>query len=100
MNHLGPPAGTAVIALLEAGIALLVQAEGVEVFATPGVYDLHLLVLHESVLGGWPPDHAACCCTEAVQSLHCIAKARSLVGWQRAARSSSPLLKYGSSRAQ
>ena len=87
-DHLGPPAGTAIIALLEAGIALLVQAEGIEVLATAGVYHLHALLLHKSVLGGGPPNHAARFCRKTVQPLHCIAAAQ--LGWNGVACSSSP----------
>jgi len=66
VNYLGPPTGTAIIALLDAGIALRVRAQSIEVLPTAGVYDLHLLFLYKAMLRGRPPDHAACFGSETV----------------------------------
>lgn len=57
LTHLGPPAGAAVIALLDsAGTAAAIARKHMKVLAAARIDGLHVLGVHQAVLRGGPPD--------------------------------------------
>lgn len=55
-EDLGPPAGTAIVARLNAAAAVTVARKHTEVLAAARINGLDLLALHQAVLRGRPPD--------------------------------------------